>query len=159
MKESSRKLVCLALTIAFGVLAVPLSHAEKGYYKWVDSKGNPHHSDRPPPNGVSYDFISTDTGLKRRVDPSKEDEASPKGWASAMPPGDEDGEQPNMAEQQASIQKDPAVCDQARANLDSLNSKARVRIRDDDGIRYLTEEEKETQRKKAQDLIAVHCGS
>ncbi len=157
LRESSKKLVCLVLTIAFGVLAVPFSHAEKGYYKWVDSRGNPHHSDRPPPNGVSYEFVSTETGLKRRVDPSAEEEAKPEGWASAMPP--EAGEEPNVAEQQAAIQKDPALCDQARANLDTLNSKARVRIRDDNGIRYLTEEEKEIQRSKAQDLIAVHCGS
>lgn len=157
MQGSSKKLVCLSLAFACGLLAASVSHAERGYYKWVDSKGNPHHSDRPPPNGVAYEFISTDTGLKRRVDPRADEEAPPEGWAAAMPPGQE--EPPNAAEQQAAITKDPAVCDQARANLDTLNSKARVRIRDDNGIRYLTEEEKETQRKKAQDLIAVHCGT
>ena len=157
MQESSKKLFCVALALACGLMTASVSHAERGYYKWVDSKGNPHHSDRPPPNGVAYEFISTDTGLKRRVDPRAEDEEPPEGWASAMPPEQEDT--PNAAEQQASIEKDPEVCDQARANLDSLNSKARVRIRDDNGIRYLTEQEKELQRKKAQDLIAVHCGS
>ena len=42
------------------------SVADKGYYKWTDARGNPQHSDRPPPAGVEYEFVSTDTGLTRR---------------------------------------------------------------------------------------------
>ena len=58
---------------------------------------------------------------------------------------------------QVAVEKNPALCDQARANLDTLNSSARVRIRDDDGLRYLSEEEKDIQRRKARDMAAVHC--
>jgi hypothetical protein len=65
---------------------------------------------------------------------------------------------PTIAQEQAKIKKNPAYCDQAKANLDTLNSAARVRIRDPEGeIRYLTEEEKDIQRRKANDMIAVHC--
>jgi hypothetical protein len=61
------------------------------------------------------------------------------------------------AEEQAAVEKDSALCDRAKANLDTLNSRARVRIRDGDDIRYLTDEEKDIQRRKAQDLIDIHC--
>ena len=63
-----------------------------------------------------------------------------------------------VAQQQVKIKKNPAYCDQARANMDTLDSKARVRIRDANGeISYLTDEEKDIQRRKAKDMIAVHC--
>ena len=66
--------------------------------------------------------------------------------------------EPTEAEKQVVIEKNPDLCDQARANIDTLNSKARVRIRDADGaIRYLTPDEKDVQRQKADDLMAVHC--
>lgn len=140
--------------LALSTALLPSAMAEEGYYKWVDARGNPVHSDRPPPAGVEYEFVSTRSGLTRRVT-AEENTSNPPGWEGSNPVG---SDQPNAAEQQAAIEKDPALCDQARANLDTLNSKARVRIRDDDGIRYLTEEEKSVQRKKAEDLIAVHCG-
>ena len=133
--------------------------AEKGYYKWFDSRGNPQHSDRPPPAGVEYEFVSTDTGMRRRVTAEEAaKQGDDDGDAAASMPSNTTAT-PNVAEQQAAVKKDPALCEQAKANLETLNSKARVRIRDDDGIRYLTEEEKDVQRKKAEDLIAVHCGS
>ncbi len=137
-------------------LPVSLALAEKGYYKWNDARGNPHHSDRPPPAGVEYEFISTETGLTRRVSAEESRAAARNTGAASMPPPAVDA--PNAAEEQAQIEKNPELCDQARANLDTLNSKARVRIRDQDGtIRYLTPEEKEAQRQKARDLMAVHC--
>jgi hypothetical protein len=146
--------VFLLLLAAVG-FGSPSALAERGYYKWVDARGNPQHSDRPPPPGVEYEFVSTETGLRRRV--VQEDREGGESSAPAMPTA---ASPPSTAaEQQVAIEKDPALCDKARANLDTLNSNARVRIRDGDEIRYLTEEEKDIQRRKAQDLIAVHCGS
>ena len=147
--------VVFAMLMAVVGLGSPSALAERGYYKWVDARGNPQHSDRPPPPGVEYEFISTETGLRRRV--TREDMNESQSSAPAMPPVNT--APPNAAEQQVAIEKDPALCDRAKANLDTLNSSARVRIRDGDEIRYLTEEEKDVQRRKAQDLIAVHCSS
>jgi hypothetical protein len=47
----------------------------------------------------------------------------------------------------------------ARTNLETLNTSARIRIRDPDTgeMRYLTEEEKVTQRERAEETIRVHC--
>ncbi len=153
-KTAHKVLLAALLSLGLG-LSGHVIPAEKGYYKWMDANGRPQHSDRPPPAGVEYDFISTDTGLTRRVTAEESRAASNTGAASMPPPAEN---KPNVAEEQAAVEKNPDLCDQARANLDTLNSKARVRIRDGDGtIRYLTEEEKAAQRQKAHDLMAVHC--
>jgi len=146
------------LIVAAGQLLPAVSLAEDGYYKWTDNRGRPQHSDRPPPSGIEYEFISTDTGMKRRVSAEESRTSANDGsMAPSMPAPARDG---GALEQEVVVDKDPALCDQARGNLDSLNSAARVRIRDNDGtIRYLTEEEKNVQRQKALDLITVHCNS
>jgi len=134
-------------------LTSPAVLAEDGYYKWIDERGNPKLSDRPPPAGVEYEYVSTDTGMKRRVSATSNNSSSP---APAMPAPEK--MPTTVAEQQTKIKKNPAYCDQAKANLDTLNSAARVRIRDPEGdIRYLSEEEKDIQRRKANDMISVHC--
>jgi hypothetical protein len=153
LNKGFTRIAVLALVLAGASLSTTATAVEKGYYKWTDSGGRPQHSDRPPPAGVDYDFVSTDSGLTRRV--TKEKPSAPKAVTTPAPKKSADDTRDNDP---VAIEKNPALCDHARANLDTLNSKARVRIRDDDGaIRYLTPDEKDIQRQKAQDLIAVHC--
>lgn len=158
MRESATTVFSLLTALAVSAALAPQALAEEGYYKWVDARGNPAHSDRPPPAGIEYEFVSSETGLKRRFPAEARADDSANAQAGEADPESPGTEAPADAQQQAAVKKDPALCDQARANLDTLNSKARVRIRDDDGIRYLTEEEKAIQRQKAQDLITFHCG-
>lgn len=148
--RSNQNVFVLVLLLAFNLFASSISAAE-GYYKWQDTHGNPQHSDRPPPSGVAYEYVSTETGMKRRVEASANTNASA---APAMPAA---VKTENVAEKQAKIAKNPEYCEQARSNLETLNSSARVRIRENDEVRYLTEEEKDIQRRKANDTIAVHC--
>jgi len=151
--QKPRLVFALAAVLVGAGLAGITAATERGYYKWMDERGNPQHSDRPPPAGVKYEFIATESGLSRRVDldpPDNANETSPGNPAAR-------GQPASAGIDKIEIEKNPALCDQAKANLDTLNSKAKVRIRDDEGIRYLSEEEKEVQRKKARDLVAVHC--
>ena len=153
----SARQTLVTATFAVGVLLSGLSGpalAEKGYYRWTDVNGNQHHSDRPPPSGYDYEFVSTESGLRRQVIASDAEEgtAPPQTWEEPEAP------EPNVAEQQAAVEKNPAYCDQARANLDTLNSKARIRLRNPDGeITYLSGEQKEVERQKALDMISIHC--
>ena len=56
------------------------------------------------------------------------------------------------------IEKNPEFCQRARENLETLNTAARIRMRDEDGeLRYINEEEKEEQRQRAREAIATHC--
>ncbi|MEH6569724.1 MAG: DUF4124 domain-containing protein [Halioglobus sp.] len=127
------------------------SMAGNTYYRWDDDRGNPVHSDRPPPKGTDYEVVSTGSSLVRKV--SAEEGAVPADTQSA--PGNEfettDSSKPEQ-------KKNEEFCQRAQDNLNTLESTARVRIRDDQGdYRYLSAEEKETESNKARDLMAVHC--
>lgn len=127
------------------------SMAENTYYRWADDRGNPVHSDRPPPKGTDYEVVSTGSSLVRKV--AAEEGAVPADTQST--PGNEfETTESAKPEQKQNIE----FCKRAQDNLNTLESTARVRIRDDQGeFRYLTAEEKETEKKKAIDLMTVHC--
>ena len=61
----------LVLATAALVLAGSLANAGQVVYRWKDDRGNPVNSDRPPPKGVDYEVISTQSSMVRPVD-SKE---------------------------------------------------------------------------------------
>ena len=58
-----------AVVAAAGILGLVSFSATAGqtHYRWIDDRGNPVHSDRPPPKGVDYEVISTGTSLTRQV--------------------------------------------------------------------------------------------
>lgn len=152
-----RRLFAITLLLALlGGLAGTTAMAESGYYKWTDSYGNPTHSDRPPPAGVEYEFVSTDTGMTRKV--TAEESREVQSGSSTVGKPALTPEQSAATGDTVAPQKNAAYCEQAKTNLEKLDSSARIRLQDPDGsIRYLSEEEKEIQRQKARDLIAVHC--
>ena len=60
--------------------------------------------------------------------------------------------------QSLTVVKNAEFCKRAQENLDTLDSVARIRIRNDNGdYRFLDEEEKEAQREEARRQIAIHC--
>lgn len=125
--------------------------AGKNHYRWIDDRGNPVHSDRPPPKGVDYEVISTGSSMVREVD--ADEGAVP---AQINPTAGNEFEQVDTAKNR--IEKNPEYCQRARENLETLNSAARIRLRDNQGeLRYISEEEKEEQRREAREMIAVHC--
>lgn len=125
--------------------------ADETHYRWLDDRGNPVHSDRPPPAGIEYEVISTQSGFKRMV----------PGAVGAVPleveprVGNEFTPVPKQSE---ATRKNPEICEIARKNLETLNTFARVQVRGDQGdIEYLSDEEKEAQRNEATSLIQQHC--
>jgi hypothetical protein len=142
----------LALTIFIGVAGTVFSaHAGSTYYRWQDDRGNPVHSDRPPPGGVPYEVITTGSSLVRQVDAGEG--AVP---ATTEPTVSNDFEPVNTSRNP--VKKSPEQCQRARENLQTLNTKSRIQIRNDQGeLRPLSEEDKEIQRQQALDVIAVHC--
>jgi len=144
--------VCLAAATAF-VLALgsATAGADSTYYRWLDARGNPVNSDRPPPAGTPYDVVSTKSNLKRAV--SAGEGAVP----ATVEPSVSNQFDPvkTVAEP---VKKSAEQCKRAQENLETLNSKVRIQIRNDQGeLRPLSEEEKEDQRKQAMDTIKVHC--
>jgi len=119
---------------------------QKGVYRWTDDQGNQHYSDKPPKDTES-DFIKTATGRKTESTPQDENANSEAEQAQAAP-----------TSMEVVPEKDPTVCKQAKGNLQALSGRPRVRIKEANGeYRYLSEEEKETQRELARKNIEVHC--
>jgi hypothetical protein len=127
------------------------THAGETYYRWTDDRGNPVHSDRPPPKGVDYEVVSTGSSLIRPVE--SEEGIVP---LEAKPRVGNEFEQVDTKE--TKIEKNPEYCQRARDNLEALSLSVRIRVRDDQGeYRYLNKEEKEAQRQQAQDMMEMHC--
>jgi hypothetical protein len=143
---------CLsAAALAVMLFAGALAQAESTYYRWQDAQGNPVHSDRPPPIGTPYEVITSGSSMVRKVDADQG--AVP---ASTEPTVSNDFE-PVEAKTKP-VKKNAEQCKRAQENLETLNTKVRIQIRNDQGeLRPLSEEEKEIQRKQALDTMAVHC--
>lgn len=138
----------LVVLLLFAGLSAP-SFAEV-HYRWIDERGQPVHSDRPPPAGVDYEVISPGSGLKRPVEGQQG--AVP---ADLSPTVSNEFEPVPQIEQ--APKKNPEYCQRARDNLMALRS-ARVRLRNDQGeYYYLDEEQKEAERIEARAAIEAYC--
>jgi hypothetical protein len=141
----------LVLATAVLVLSGSLANAGQVVYRWMDDRGNPVNSDRPPPKGVDYEVISTSSSMVRPVD--SEEGAVP---LEVKPSADNKFEPVDTGKPK--IEKNPEYCQRAKENLATLDSKARIRLRDEQGeVKYLSDEEKQVERNKALETIKLNC--
>ncbi len=125
--------------------------AEDKYYRWLDERGDPVHSDRPPPAGTPYEVVSTRTTSSRSVGSAAVTPAAPAADSGETAVASAPGLQPRPP-------KDPERCRQARQNLETLETAPRIRMRGDDGeFRYITDEEREQHKQTALSIINAHC--
>ena len=118
--------------------------AKDKVYTWTDAKGTVHFGERPPKD-VKATLVKTRTG---HSDPTPEQAAAAQPKPAAN----------NVSAQQQAALKDPERCAAARENLTLLNSAARIRTRNADGVTvFLTEEDKVQQREIAQQIIDQAC--
>jgi len=141
----------LVLTTTMLILSGSYSNAGANLYRWKDDQGITVNSDRPPPQGIEYEVISTSSSMVRKVDP--DEGAVP---LQVKPTPSNDFEQVNTSK--PSIEKNPEYCQRAKDNLQTLDTSARIRLRNDAGeYRYIDETEKQIQREQALETIALHC--
>lgn len=137
--------VCLAAS-----LNIMNTAAGEVYYRWVDDRGNPTHSDRPPPKGTDYEVITTGSNFKREVDATE--------GAVPLEVKPEPGNEFDVVKESTEVKKNPEYCARAQDNLAQLDTRARIRARNEQGeVRYLSEEEKAAEREKAQEAINIYC--
>ena len=129
-------------------LAVSQSVLAQKVYTWTDAKGVVHYGEHPPKN-VKATLVKTRTGHSDPT-PAPAIGAQPATAATSTA-------QPAAANAAAAL-KDPERCSQARANLEMLNTVARIRTQNADGVMvYLTEEDKAQQRTTMQQIIDQAC--
>ncbi len=137
---------CLSL----GLLSISteLLAAKAGYYRWTDAEGEVHFTQKPPP-GKPHEFIETQTG-KRSV--SDDDSRSASTKANSV-------EAEADSKMEVLPPKDPELCQRAQGNMQSLSiAGARIKSTGKDGqVRYLTPDEIEIQKLRAQEIIKLHC--
>lgn len=139
-------LTCLIAALSMGAVAL----TKTGYYRWLDDDGQPHFTQKPPIDRPSQ-FVETKRGYSsNEVNPDSPPAVPPKRADSAPASNDKQLEiLPN---------KDPERCVQARNALQSFSRGQRVRVTDDQGeTRILNQEEINTQKEKAQELIKIYC--
>lgn len=151
MKPVFRKgLHVILLTIAAGNAVTTVADAT--YYRWIDSRGNPIHSDRPPAKGIDYEVVSTKSTFSRSV--SAEEGAVP---AEVEPSVGNEFDPEDSAEGERS-EKNSELCSRARANLETLSASDTVHIRNSEGeVEQLSSKEVKIQREIAQSKIKIHC--
>jgi hypothetical protein len=137
------------------VLSAPALSQQGTYYRWKDERDRLVVSDRPPQDpSIEYEVVSPRSSLVRRVSPGEgavPPETTPR-------PGNEfERVDPDAGESR--VPKNPETCARAQSNLATLETAARIRIRDPETgeLRYLSEEEKEEQRERARSNIRIHC--
>lgn len=122
------------------------------HYRWLNERGHPVHSDRPPPKGIDYEVITTGSRLKRVVTADE----------GAVPPevSPRVGNQFEQVDENAALRskKNPELCARARSNLEALSNNTRVTMKNDEGEeRVLSAEEIVSEREKAEALVSVYC--
>jgi len=140
MKFSGALLISgiLLASISFGTAA-----KNGKVYTWTDNKGVVHYGEHPPKDAQAK-LVKTRTGFS-------EPTPAPAGTSAtgSSAPATDGANRPAG---------DPERCQQARDNLYLLNTVARIRSQNAEGITvYLTEDDKAAQRQKMEDIIALEC--
>jgi hypothetical protein len=143
----AKKIALTSLVLISSLVFSFSAHSgQSGVYRWSDDQGNTHYSDKPP-KGVESEFIKATTGKVSDNPEEANGNKTAEQQAAALPESME-----------VLPEKDPTICTQAKANLEALSGRPRIRIKEADGShRFLNEEEKETQRELARKNMEVHC--
>lgn len=164
MKATIKFLAPALLGAALATGALQAAAQADGIYKWVDEDGMVHYGTNPP-----KDSKSVETVRKPKHELLREREAAQRAALAAANVGQAPAEDaastgaeqeapqtytPNAAEQSAEAQR----CNQAKANLETLQTRSRVKMRDKDGnVRMLSEEEHQQKITEAQYVIQESC--
>ena len=134
------------------LLLVSATGQAETYYKWQNERGNWEYGTHPPANTQA---IAIKTSANK---------ARPKGLSPAPSNDQAPLPSPGLLEaefeqkQKLSKQKSDGYCTTARANLESLNSKALIRRRDaNNEVTILSEEERQAEINKAEVAIERYC--
>jgi hypothetical protein len=147
MKSPSRRqLVILLLALLPGLATAA--------YRWVDKEGNVQFTQFPPPPEVQEV-----EKVKTLKDPKAEPEAKQEGKQEDVPPPDEIKEEgPTEEEKKAQRELDRKNCNAAKANLSSLQSNPRIKMKDKEGkVGFIGDAKRQSMIDQARKQIRKYC--
>jgi len=129
-------------------------HVLAGMYKWVDEGGNVQYTQTPPPAGIEAETIKPPP--KVDTDAALKELEAQQGKATELRESRlEKAEQANQAQQELELRK--KNCEMARARLASYEQPM-VKFVQEDGTKVrATEEERQTEIAKSQEMIKEWC--
>ncbi|MDS1310556.1 MULTISPECIES: DUF4124 domain-containing protein [Marinobacter] len=148
----NRKTLMLTLLIA----VAPGMAMSASVYKWTDDNGVTHYGDRQPV-GASSETVNVRSGTSSGSDSSR---TSPQQRLNELQEQQQKkAERENETAVEAARRKQrEANCETARANLEIIESNARIRIEENGEQRYLAPEEIAEQKMKFEEVVAENCG-
>jgi len=150
LRLRSSRWICAAALVALS--PVLMAAGQTGYYRWIDDKGAPQFTQKPPADRPS-EFVRTATGTSSKVEAGS-DESAPDAAADQQTAANK----PATGGLEGVPDKDPAKCEQTRNTQGILNSSARIREKGPDGeYRYLNPDEIAEQKRLAEEAIKIYC--
>tara|TARA_B110000495_G_C22755482_1_gene442509 strand:+ start:231 stop:710 length:480 start_codon:yes stop_codon:yes gene_type:complete len=152
------KLSCSFLSIPLLLITFTSAALASEVFKWVDEEGITHYDERAPKDN-DYSLIKTygevpsgSEEAKQRLEQQRADKQA--GAAKSITYA----EQKKASDEAAKVRAEN--CKGAQKNLTIIQENARVRILGDDGkLRYLSEDERQSQINKAKNMITANCDS
>lgn len=140
----------LAVLVAAPVIAA------KGYHLWYDENGEAVYSQFLPPAGQASEVI------KPPPPPAESPEVARDRLQKRLQQFEDNREDEQLAQEKSTAAAGEAQlarqrCEAARKNLDLLNGPPRQLFQTADGVRRLTDEERQGQRAEMQKIIASDC--
>jgi len=141
-------------------LAACAASVQAQVFKWVDKDGKVQYSDQPPPPDASK------SALQKVISTSTPDAPSGKAAEKAPDKGkefekrrSESAEKQKKGDEAAKLgRQKQESCDDARANLKSLEAGGRLSKADASGERYfLDDDQRQKEIARAQDVMADSC--
>jgi hypothetical protein len=143
LKSSFRNNLSAAMLLLVATGSIE-SVADNNQYRWENSRGEAVFSDRPPPNGIDYEVVGSQSTLNRVV--SEDEGADPLG----VNPVDNSDKERNA--------ENLALCEGAKMNLAALAGTNKVSVRNDQGeVVELSPEGREIARQTAEAKIDIYC--
>lgn len=152
MKTQNVSIYMLAMSLL--TLSTPLLAQ---IYKWTDAQNEVHYSENPPAD-VNASPVSTHTQPSSSAE--QERKRFDKIEAQFSKTKAQELKDKEKAQQDAATAKlKQANCEQARAQLATMQSKARLKMTDTKGnTTMLTQEQRDAEIAKTQEIIKQNCG-
>lgn len=140
------------------MLAATAADAAK-FYKWTDAEGVTHYSADPPPESVEASQVKVRT--RQSYDSEPEPGQSNASTVATKPARQDDKTAKKESEKKAeaaSPERYAEKCKTLRADLQTIQEHARIRVKDEKGeTRVLSDEEKSAQQDDIQRQIKAFC--
>lgn len=147
-----QRLILLALI----ALAAPALASADSVYRWKDENGVVHFGDREPA-GRSSERVSVKTGKSSDSGGGGRLPAREQVQALEESQAERERRQKETAVERARRKQRDARCQTAQANLQAINSNARIRVTEDNEQRYLSSEEIAEKKQQFEQIVEENC--